>query len=94
MPYQSIGNWKVRHWIWIAVVFGMFAVALMWFLWDPFAGKARLDKPQEAASPSAQWTTAPDGPQVKVDLPDTPVSSTADDEATSGTKPGPSGTRD
>ena len=79
MTYKPMGDWKVRHWIWAAVVFGMFAVALMWFLWDPFAGKTRVTAPHETTAPSSEWTTAPDGPKVEVDLPETPVTRSPDD---------------
>lgn len=72
MTYKPIATSRAKRWLWAALVFGMFAVALMWFLWDPIPGKTRAPEQQQPA-PSTEWTTAPEGEHVEVDLPDTPV---------------------
>jgi len=78
MTYESATKARVIKWLWAAVVFGAFAIALMWFIWDPFAGKTRVS-PEDQTVPSAEWTTAPESEHVEVDLPDTPMTNVPED---------------
>jgi len=80
MTYEPIGKSKVINWFWVTMVLAAFAVALMWFIWDPSAGRDR-DVPQGEAAASTEWTTAPEGEQVDVTLPDTPMRNVPQDEA-------------
>ena len=81
MTYQPIGSGKVRDWLWAGVVVLSMAVGLLWFFWflDPFEGQSPA-QPAAQAAPSAELITAPEGEQIVVDLPTTPVSTVAETE--------------
>ena len=58
-------------WLWLAVLAILFVVLIGWFL-DPlgYAGKA---EPGHSSVQSQEWTVAPDGPAVPVNLPEVVV---------------------
>ncbi len=64
-------RYVVRMWLWIAAVLALLVLIAL-FYFAPF----RTIEPGPAPSPqSSEWTTAPEGAAVKVELPKTPVTS-------------------
>ncbi len=64
-------NRQTRHW-WLWLILGVALVTAGGFAYDWLQGRQR-GTPPGASSPDGVWTTAPQGPQVPVDLPRTPV---------------------
>jgi hypothetical protein len=72
------------RWLWPIVIALLVAALVIWF----FIRVADVSPPapQPERTPSSEWTTAPKGSAVKVDLPDTPMTIVPDED----TSPTPS----
>lgn len=68
-------------WLWLALL-ALFVVLAMAWAADPLGWADEVQPAQRPVAQSSEWTTAPEGPRVPVDLPDVPVKAVP---ATSGT---------
>lgn len=66
-PNISRYGWKM----WLVIVTALvLLVAIVLLFYAPLRGPVPDEAP---ATPSTEWTTAPEGPAVPVDLPETPM---------------------
>lgn len=64
--------------LWLWLVLGIAIIAAGSFAYD-WMQRPREEIPAARSSPSTEWTTAPQGSRVPVDLPETEVTATSGD---------------
>ena len=67
------------NWFWPIVIALLGALAVIW-LFAPIADSSTESAVKQ--TPSPEWTTAPEGPAVPVDLPDAPMRQVPAEQAT------------
>ncbi len=73
MPYEFKGGSPRKMTIGVLVILAIILLLLL-FYFAPFAETSPGEE-QAPATPSTEWTTAPEEPGVEVDLPDSPITS-------------------
>ena len=67
---KQTANNAVRYWLWPIVIALLGALLVIW-LFAPSDDPSQESRTNRA--PNSEWTTAPEGPAVQVDLPEAPI---------------------
>ncbi|MFZ5665720.1 MAG: hypothetical protein ACOY7L_10910 [Pseudomonadota bacterium] len=84
MPRLTVRRSAGTTWLWVALLTAMFMLVVAWFT-DPL-GYVEGTKPARNTA-STEWTVAPDGPAVPVNLPQVRLKPTGDEPAAPASPP-------
>jgi hypothetical protein len=82
MPIIDLEKGQGTTWLWLALIALLFVALVAWAA-DPL-GWADDAQPDRPAASAIEWTAAPEGPAIPVDLPDVPVKAVPADNRAAG----------